>query len=220
VATTGTFTASDFEWAAAGGGHTVTIVQGGTVSFGYPSGRSEHNAHFTAGLPSSCVQTAGEGSGAVPPLPHVPTGAGWTGSCTFNQPGSYAFHCDVHPFMTGTVAVQAAGTSPTDSPLAGAPGPSVRFAHSQRGNTVRGRLKISRAGAGGSLQVTLLSGKHVAGQARSKLRPGSFKLALKLNRAAAAALTRTGRLSLQVKLVVRTPAGRTVRVTRRVLVRP
>lgn len=41
---------------------------------------------------------------------------------------------------------------------------------------------------------------------------------LKLGRAATAVLIRNGQLSLQVKLVVRAPAGRTVRVTRKVLV--
>jgi plastocyanin len=217
--TSGTFTASDFEWAAAGGGHTVTIVQGGTVSFGYPSGRSEHNAHFTTGQPSSCAQTAGDRSGAVPPLPRVPTGAGWTGTCTFNQPGTYTFHCDRHPFMTGSVAVQASGTSATDSPLSGAPGQAIRFAPSQRGNTVRGTLRISRAGAGGTVQATGVFANRVAARLSARLRPGAVKLLLKLNRAATAVLTRKGQLSLQVKLVVRAPAGRTVRITRKVLLR-
>src|SRR5205823_51136 len=71
--TTGTFTASDFAWTAGGGGTTVTIAQGGTVSFSYPMGISEHNADFTSGNPSSCLQTAGPSSGSVPPLPHQPT---------------------------------------------------------------------------------------------------------------------------------------------------
>jgi plastocyanin len=216
----GSFTAKDFEWDAAGGGHTVIVAQGATVAFAYPSGRSEHNAHFLTGQPSSCVQSAGDSSGPVPPLPRVPTGAGWSGSCTFNQPGRYMFHCDIHPFMTGVVAVQASGTSATSSPLAGSPGRAVRIAARQRGSVVRGTIRIGRAGQGGSLQARLLAGRTLAGRTTvDRLRPGSLKLALKLNRAGLARLARTGRLSLQVRLVARTPAGRAVSVTRRVLLR-
>lgn len=221
--------ASDFVWTAGGGGSTVTIVQGGTVSFSYPFGISEHNAHFTPGTPSSCVQTAGPSSGSVPPLPHQPTGAGWSGSCTFNTPGTYQFHCDVHPFMIGTVAVQASGTSPTSSPLEGQPGQAIHFAPRQRGDTVRGSIKVSRAGEGGSLQVALvarrsdLGGKgpnHVSvGRSSSKLRAGTVKVAVALSRRARNGLAKRGQLQIQVKLVVRSPGGSTVRVTRRVLLR-
>jgi plastocyanin len=106
------FTAVDFGWDAAGGGNSATIAQGGTVSFGYPSGASQHNADFGSGLhPSSCSQTAGTSSGAVPPLPHNPTSPGWSGTCTFNTPGTYTFHCDLHAFMTATIVVQGSGTT-------------------------------------------------------------------------------------------------------------
>jgi plastocyanin len=215
----GAFTAMDFEWDAAGGGHTVVIAQGGAVTFGYPSGRSEHNAHFTTGIPSSCVQNAGADSGAVPPLPHTATGAGWTGSCTFGKPGRYTFHCDAHPFMTGTVAVQAAGTSATSSPLTGRPGQAVRIAAKQRGATLRGTLKISPAGEGGSLQATLTAGKLGVGRTSTALHAGTVKLSVKLSRSGKDVLTRNGQLSVQVKLVIRTPAGQAVRVTRRVVLR-
>jgi plastocyanin len=106
--TTASFTAQDFAWNATGGTtHSVTIAEGGTVDFGYPSGASSHNADFSGGpAPSSCTQTAGVDSGPVPPLPAVPTASGWSGSCRFDVPGTYRFHCDLHPtLMTGTVAV-------------------------------------------------------------------------------------------------------------------
>lgn len=106
--TTASFTAQDFAWNATGGTtHSVTIAEGGTVDFGYPSGASSHNADFSGGpSPTSCMQTAGTVSGPVPPLPAVPTSSGWSGSCRFDVPGTYRFHCDLHPaLMTGTVAV-------------------------------------------------------------------------------------------------------------------
>jgi plastocyanin len=37
-------------------------------------------------------------------------------SFTFNAPGSFLYHCSVHPFMTGTVDVQAATSTPTRTP--------------------------------------------------------------------------------------------------------
>jgi plastocyanin len=111
--TTASFTAVDFNWEVSGSSATqATIAQGGTVSFSYPSGISEHNADFSGGpQPSSCKQTAGTNSGAVPPLPHSPAVVGWSGTCTFNTAGTYTFHCDLHPFMTATIVVQAPVTT-------------------------------------------------------------------------------------------------------------
>jgi plastocyanin len=108
---TGSFTVSDFAFTAAGGGNTVTIAPGGTVSFSYPSGASEHNVDFGSGRqPTSC---AAGGQSQSAPIPSVPTAPGWSGTCTFNTPGTYSFHCDRHTFMTGTIIVgsQATNTS-------------------------------------------------------------------------------------------------------------
>lgn len=113
---TASFTASDFTWKVSGSSaNAVTIAVGGTVTFSYPSGSNEHNADFGTGAqPSSCTQTAGTDSGAVPPLPHVPTAPGWSGSCTFNVAGTYMFRCDRHPSMTGTITVgEPSGTTTT-----------------------------------------------------------------------------------------------------------
>ena len=54
----------------AGGGTSVTINAGETVTFNYPTGTGTgvHNVAFTANRPTSCTQTVG-GSGQVPPLP-------------------------------------------------------------------------------------------------------------------------------------------------------
>jgi plastocyanin len=110
------FTAEDFRWHLTGGSGTeVTIAPGGVVTFSYPSGSSTHNADFgSVAVPSSCTQTEGASSGSVPPLPHEPTKSGWSGSCTFNTPGTYVFHCDHHPYsMTGTIRVQSTLPPPT-----------------------------------------------------------------------------------------------------------
>jgi Bacterial Ig domain len=40
-------------------------------------------------------------------------GAPHTFSRTFNSAGSFPFHCTVHPFMTGTITVQAVNVPPT-----------------------------------------------------------------------------------------------------------
>jgi plastocyanin len=227
--TSGAFVASDFSWDAAGGGKTVTIAQGGTVSFSYPTGISVHNADFTSGAPSACAQTAGPSSGPVPPLPHQPTGFGWSGSCTFNQPGTYKFICDQHPFMTGTVAVLASGTSPSSSPLAGSASQSIQVARRQKGSSVHGSVKASAAGDGGTLQVTLLArrsdlgGKGSAqvkvGHITRQLHAGTVSFVTGLDQAGKRALKRHGRLGVQVKLVVRSPGGQMVSATRQVLLR-
>jgi plastocyanin len=113
------FTAVDFAWDVSGSNsNQTTIAQGGTVTFSYPSGSSTHNADFGNGSqPTSCNQTAGANSGSVPPLPHNVTGPGWSGTCTFNTPGTYTFHCDLHHSMTGTIDVQGpGGTTSTTTP--------------------------------------------------------------------------------------------------------
>lgn len=228
-ASTGSFVAIDFSWNAVSGGHTVTIAQGGSVEFSYPSGISDHNADFTSGTPSSCTQTAGTPNGSVPPLPHTVDAPGWSGTCTFNAPGIYRFKCDLHTYMIGTIGVQASGTLPTDSPLAGAAGGAIHLPRSQRGARVRGSVRVSRAGQGGSLQVAVLaraadlgrkgSKPLSVGTISSKLRTGAVGLSVSLNRSARNALTKRGRLIVQVKLVAQSPGGRTVRATRSVTLR-
>jgi FtsP/CotA-like multicopper oxidase with cupredoxin domain len=41
-----------------------------------------------------------------------------TFSFTFNTPGTFAFHCAVHPYMTGTVVVNAANSAPASAAAA------------------------------------------------------------------------------------------------------
>ncbi|HEY6781288.1 MAG TPA: plastocyanin/azurin family copper-binding protein [Thermoleophilaceae bacterium] len=119
---TASFTAVDFAWTAAGEDNATTIAAGGTVTFGYPSGGSAHNVNFAGLSPTSCTQTAGPDVGAVPPLPAVPSGPGWSGACRFDTPGTYLFVCGLHSFMTGTVEVvdpTATGTTGTGTTTTG-----------------------------------------------------------------------------------------------------
>jgi plastocyanin len=211
------FTAVDYAWmvTAVAKSTTVTIAPGSSVGFSYPTGHSFHNADFGTGArPASCTQTAGAPSGRVPPLPHTPTGMGWSGSCTFVTPGIYQFHCDEHPFMTGRVVVQG----PPGSPLAGRPANAISIASRQRGTGVHGSVRLSRQAAGGTLEVDLrLGGRRVGRLTRTPLRAGTVRFAVALGPAAKRALRRGGRLSLGVTAIVRPPGRPSVSATRRVL---
>jgi plastocyanin len=214
---TPSFTAADYAWTVTGSAKstTVTIDPGGSVGFSYPTGHSFHNADFGNGpRPSGCTQSAGDASGRVPPLPHTPTGIGWSGSCSFATPGVYRFHCDEHPFMTGTVVVQG----PPGSPLAGKPANAVSIAHRQLGTAIRGSVRLSRPAAGGTLEVELRLGSRGVGRVtKTPLSAGTLRFAVAVGPAAKRTLRRSGRLSLSVTAVVRPPGRPAVSVTRRVL---
>jgi len=95
-----TITASDFEFTPA----EVTIRVGDTVTFAIAEdSASFHNFDFGAGE-------------AYPDVPSPP-GPAWDGQRrTFAEPGEYAFVCDAHGFMTGTVTVLPASATPTPTP--------------------------------------------------------------------------------------------------------
>src|SRR5262245_10349885 len=128
----------------------ATIAIGGTVTFRYPSGSSAHNVAFLGPQPSGCTQTGRTSAEAAPPLPATPSPAGWEGTCRFDAAGSYAFVCEAHPGMRGTIHVgDPAAATETSTPTPGAaatPGPdtqtplkdAVTLARSQNGVRVRG----------------------------------------------------------------------------------
>jgi plastocyanin len=228
--TSASFTAFDFGWSANGNANStkLTIAQGGTVTFSYPRGINQHNADFGKGpRPSGCTQTAGQPSGSVPPLPRHPTEPGWSGSCTFNTPGVYSFHCDLHTFMTGTVVVEGSG----GSPFAGKPSSATSLRSPQRGTTVHGSVKLSKAATGGSLRVDLRVnakslGRRGSGLVRvgrltkSAVKPGMIRFGVSLNAAAKRAERTQGRLAVAVEVTLQAPGGRPVSVTRPVLLKP
>jgi plastocyanin len=160
------FTAQDVapmsgRWDANGDASTssLTIVSGGTVTFSYQTGASEHGLAFTGAAKPSCT--------GVPELPPSPAGwgPGWTATCHFSDPGRYPFVCPLHPAMTGTVTVNAAPTptptpgaspTPTPTPVYGAtptptPTPTpqrtlkLALASRQQGTHVRGSVQVQSA---------------------------------------------------------------------------
>lgn len=201
---TASFTAEDYSWHVTGDrtSSSVTIAKGGTVTFGYPSGISTHNADFAGGpAPTSCVQTAGTpGSRSPPPLPSEPTAAGWSGTCTFETPGTYTFHCDLHPTrMHGTIVVvdpnapppttgTTGTTPPTTTTAPGSPGTTSTGTTSppggstQQGTRVRVRVARLQRGsllrgtvtvpaAGSRIDVTaLVASRALGGRARRRAR--------------------------------------------------
>jgi plastocyanin len=48
-------------------------------------------------------------------------GSGGTFSFTFNTPGTYAYQCDIHPSMTGSVTVEGAAPAPSFAAASSAP---------------------------------------------------------------------------------------------------
>jgi plastocyanin len=99
----------------------TTIATSGTVTFDYPVGafpNTVHNVNFTsANKPSTCQRIGG--AAGAPPIPSPAIRAPWTVSCTFDTPGTYAFNCQIHPTMTGTITVT--GDSKTTVPAGNVP---------------------------------------------------------------------------------------------------
>jgi hypothetical protein len=119
-------TAVDFDWSMPGGAdHTATIAAGGTVSFSYPSGAAIHNVDFLGPSPTACTQLIGAAVGSTSPLPATPEAPGWSGICRFDTPGTYAFVCDDHNYMKGTIEVEA-HTTTTTATSAARPAPARR----------------------------------------------------------------------------------------------
>jgi plastocyanin len=191
----------------------VEVTSPGTVAFKNSSG-------YAHGVIWSSVPVTPSCSG-------VPVGVGesrssFNGTCSFSQPGTYNFYCSVHgPNMSGTVTVNATGTTTTTStgttttstattPTSTTPtststtpgqfpsgspllgNPSLRS--SQRGAVVRGSLEVSPAGAGDKLQIDLFVKR--ASLAKT---PGRGSGVVRVGRVVRASLS-PGRLSFSVPL--------------------
>jgi plastocyanin len=214
----------------------VTIAFGGTVSFGYPTGASFHDVVFDTAQPTSCTD-----------MPSAPTGPGWSGSCTFETIGTYAFHCGLHAFMTGTVHVvdpnapTTGTTGPTPTETGGTPPPggggnpsggeltppAVKVAQRQRGVVVRG--SVTTPAGPSTISVTALVARSALASRARLMRVGALKrrsagtgrtsFRLSLNRAARRALHRHHRLAVTVRIAVTPDAGTAFKKTVKVVLR-
>ncbi len=226
----------------------VTIASGGTVTF-IDHGEKANIAWM--GTSPTCEPSV--------PLSPTPPKTGWEGKCKFEQPGTYKFESStLWPEYTKyeiVVEGAATGTSPTTTTTATTPTPTtttaptmpsepssgsplaggsraLELAGSQRGSTVRGSIKVSRAGAGGRLEVALFAAGASLAKAghseqvrvgrlvHSSLKAGSVSFSVPLSAKGKAALRRRRRLALTVKITLTPPHGAAARVTRAVVVRP
>jgi plastocyanin len=95
----------------------TTIATGGSVTFNYVTGNpatTRHSVAFTAAaMPTACTPALGATYG----FPTPPARAPWVTTCRFDTPGTYAFVCQIHPTMRGTVTVapDSAGAPVTGS---------------------------------------------------------------------------------------------------------
>jgi plastocyanin len=78
--------------------NTVTVVVGDTVTW-----TNNDEVSHTATADGGSFDTGSIGNGA-------------SDSVTFNAAGTFAYHCSIHPTMSGTVIVQAAAATATPPP--------------------------------------------------------------------------------------------------------
>jgi plastocyanin len=191
---------------------TAGVSAGGAVNFRSTSAVVEHGVTWTSG-PGN------------PNCTDVPINEGktnWSGSCTFANPGNYAFVCTIHPGeMKGTITVGSGETTPKPpptgspgSPLNGPASQALKLARSQRGRSVRGSISLSQAGDGARLEVGLFATRasllgpghagtmRVGRLVRSSVDAGRVSFAVSLKRPARRALQQRERLALTVKLTI------------------
>jgi len=84
---------------------TVEVDGGGSVAFKNPTANSHALAWESGPEKPSCTGTPSFGQG------------NWSGSCTFQSGGTYAFYCPVHPAqMKGTITVDGPVIEPPEEP--------------------------------------------------------------------------------------------------------
>jgi plastocyanin len=81
------------------GTYQTTIEAGDTVTWDFGGSAAPHTTTSVDGVWDSGTLSGG------------------TFAFTFDEPGTYAYHCDIHPtLMMGVVTVEAAGEEPTEPP--------------------------------------------------------------------------------------------------------
>src|SRR5436305_1519102 len=215
------------------------VLAGSTVTFTHAAGPYPHNVDFTGGpQPASCTQADPPGGGAVPPMPAAPSGAAWSGTCTFATAGRYDFFCDLHTGMRGSITVLGGGGGPPPPPPPppppGAPPPPppppgapptgaaaslLRVTNPQRSLTLRGSIVVrsakSRLLARAFARRGALSGGRstvqvaVGRQLRASVGPGRVSFSVALSTTARRALRRNGRLAITLRMTVDPISGAT-----------
>jgi hypothetical protein len=122
-------------------------------------------------------------------------GANWSGSCTFAKAGVYRFYCTVHgPEMTGTVTVNADGTTTVSEPAM----PGV-------GSPASTPAASGEPGPAGTPSAPVLSGSPLAGSARAAVRLGAEQHGQSVHGSVAVSQTGSGG-RLQVDLLAASSA--------------
>lgn len=238
---TASFVASDAPdvWNAAGGGSFVAIALNGTVDFNAAT-VEPHDASFGTANSVACL------TGATPTGTRVPAepSASWNGSCTFSEPGYFAFVCTVHPTtMTGEVAVAGAdGTLAPRAPVTpggpavpGAPGvpglpgepsapggpaasalrPVFDIDREQRGTVVRGTI----SGAGPAATATIDVTANRRDLTTAKRKPAGTVRLRRLTRTTSAAGATTFAITLSANARRALPRNKRLAITLRATVR-
>ena len=250
-AVAGSETAPTIEAKNAGGGiytthewspSSATVGVSGVVTFVNSSSSVEHGVVWSSAIRPACAGVPEAGA------------VSWSGTCTFSQPGTYTFYCSVHPSeMKGSITVNANGTTtttmtsggtttsttttgsstsqappPGTSLLQGSTREALTLAKGQRGTGVRGSVRISRAGAGGRLEVDLLAKRaslaslsgpfrSVGKLVRRSLSAGKVSFSVPLNAKGRRALRHHGHLALRAVVEVSSPAAATLSASRSVV---
>jgi plastocyanin len=230
----------------------ATVSVGGAVAFKNPYPEVAHGFEWTGGPPppscpgvpvgSSGTNWHGECTFTQPGTytfrctvhPTEMTGtvtvnANGTTTTTTTPTGTTTSTTTTTTTVPGEIATGAAGAQ--GSPLAGSASSALRVASRQRGKSVHGSVDISRAGAGGRLEVDLLAASaslasaghqpkvRVGRLVRTALKAGKLSFSVSLNARARPALNRHHHLALTVRVEVTPASGSAVTVTRGVVVR-
>lgn len=132
----------------------------------------------------------------------------------FLTTGAYGFYCTIHPFMTGTLTVSAAGTPLQRPGDATPPALRVAVARTRLARVRRSRRLPVRAFADEPAALALRATARVRGRtvtlAQARLRldgSGTERAALALTRAGRRAVAHAGRLTVTLRGVATDAAG-------------
>jgi plastocyanin len=141
--------------AAAQGGTSVSIVD-----FAFQPGSLEVAAGTTVTWTNAgaAPHTVTSDSGAFDSGQLAP---GASFSQTFDTPGTYTYHCEIHPNMTGTIVVRGGGNQQTPAPAAS----SNQTAKATRQVPATGVGAAARANLGADLMVLAALAAVVLGTA-------------------------------------------------------